>query len=471
MTLVYVIALAAFLAILAASGLRHSRRIESLEGFFLASRRLSPGLMALSMCSAWFGASSILVSADEAFRVGISAFWVIGLPAVLTLALFAGFLVRRIHDLPVVSLSDLVELRYGRTVRSMATVLIVGYMVALAASQMIAAGRFLTTFIGTSYIISVVIATAVVFLYSTIGGLLAVARADRAQFYLLVAGIGALLISLLTRTSFGVAAAIAELTGKNGYFDFFHGAGKNALIVLSFTMAWTISPIAWQRIQSVRTARGARNGLWLAAGLLAVLYAMITASGILFLPLFEGKSDGSLLMSRFIAEAAGPVLGVILFTAVMAAILSTMDAAIHTGALSLTRDVFQQVFPRAAERRLVGIGRWSTFAVGSTAMITAFGFQDIFKMLGLASQIMTEGLFIPGIAMLYLKKRLPLAGFLSLFLGGGFSIVSFLCSTGAVSLPIPEWPAAVPCGLALGAGGFLLGAGINLLRPRTSLPR
>ena len=70
---------------------------------------------------------------------------------------------------------------------------------------------------------------------------------------------------------------------------------------------------------------------------------------------------------------------------------------------------------------------------------------------------MAEGLFIPGIAMVFLRKRLPLAGFLSLFLGGGFSVVGFLCELDLLPLSWPSWPYSVPFGLGLSLAGFLAG--------------
>ncbi len=70
---------------------------------------------------------------------------------------------------------------------------------------------------------------------------------------------------------------------------------------------------------------------------------------------------------------------------------------------------------------------------------------------------MAEGLFIPGIAMVFLRKRLPLAGFLSLLLGGGYSVVRFLCELDLLSLSWPSWPYSVPYGLGLSFAGFLVG--------------
>jgi SSS family solute:Na+ symporter len=83
--------------------------------------------------------------------------------------------------------------------------------------------------------------------------------------------------------------------------------------------------------------------------------------------------------------------------------------------------------------------------------------QGILKTLGLASEIMTEGLFVPGIAMIFMRKRYPSAGFLSLCLGGGYSVIGFLNQIDLLHWGWPEWPFSIPYGLALCISGFLLG--------------
>ena len=66
------------------------------------------------------------------------------------------------------------------------------------------------------------------------------ARADALQLFLLALGIGGLCFFLLGRSSFREAGVLASLAGSQGFFDIFHGAGRNALIALSFTLAWTV---------------------------------------------------------------------------------------------------------------------------------------------------------------------------------------------------------------------------------------
>ncbi|MCK7541147.1 MAG: hypothetical protein MZV63_64810 [Marinilabiliales bacterium] len=85
------------------------------------------------------------------------------------------------------------------------------------------------------------------------------------------------------------------------------GADRNVLIALSFALAWTISPIAWQRLQAARSEAAARRGALAAALLLGGFYAAIVAAGMLFLPLFPGGGTGVPLVTRFVRLESGPL--------------------------------------------------------------------------------------------------------------------------------------------------------------------
>ena len=454
-----------FVLLLAASFFL-SKRIKDLEGFFLASRRLPSFLVFLTLVASWIGATSTLVSVDEAYRNGLSSFWIMGAPAVLTVLFLAFFLCRRIHRLPIVTVPDLVEMRYGRTVRHMASLLIVWYMIVLAASQMVAIGNFLKAFLGTSYFYSLLLGTGVVLVYSVFGGFFSVVITDGLQFFFLTAGIISLFVFMTNVSSPAeVSSAAAEL-GKEEYFLFFSDLKKNFLIVLSFTLAWIISPIAWQRIQAARTEQDARKGLFGASVALFLLYGCLMMIGMLSLPFFSPQNLDGPLLSEIISSRMGIVLGGILFLAVIAAVMSTMDTAINTGALAMTRDVYQQIFPFRNAGIGVTAGRLSTIFVAALAFLIATRLQSILRTLGLASEIMAAGFFIPGLAMLFLKGRYPLAGFLSLALGGSYSAVGFLCEVGAVKISWPSWPYSVPYGLLLCFAGFVCGVALDAFKKK-----
>ena len=457
MSIGIIVALLVYTALLLSLSVLLFRTKGSVEDFFLASRRLPSGLVFLTVTASWIGAASMLVTMDEARSQGLSSVWVMAAPAVVTVLIFALFLAGPIRRLPIVTLPDLVEARYGPAVRHMSSVLIVWYMILLAASQMVALGQFLSPFLGTSYIVSLAAGTLVVILYASLGGFLSVVVTDGMQFFLLAAGIFGLALWSLGNGRITPTADIGT-TLPGGGEGLFSGFGTNFLIFLSFTMAWIISPITWQRIQGARSAQAARRGLWMSGGALTMIYALLILIGIASsgFPSEEGP-----LLSSLIKAMSGSFLSLVLFIAVLAAIMSTMDTAVNTGALSLSHDIIGRWGPRpsAAENRL-GVNRLSTVLVGAAAFLVATRFQSILTTLGLASEIMAEGMFVPGTAMIFLKGRYPRAGFLGLAAGGLFSLLSFLCRLGILA-GIPVWPYSLPFGLGLSLCGFLIGMTID----------
>lgn len=456
-----------YLGLLLLAGVSFARKIRSLEDYFLASRNLGGTLVFLSLAASWIGASSTLVTVDQAFSRGISSFWLMGLPAVLTALVFAGILAGPIRRLPIVSLPELVEMRYGRAVRHLVALLIVWYMILLTASQMVALGRFLGGLLRIPYIQALLLGTIVVVVYSAVGGFFSVVLTDGLQFGLLMVGLLALFAFVWDRSSFPQAAAAAVEAGRMGYWNFFLDWERNALIVVSFLCAWTISPIVWQRIQSARGPRQARLGLLGAASAFLLVFGVIVAVGVLALPLLPSVELSEPLLSRMIASRMGGVLSGLLFLAVTAAIMSTLDTALNTGALSLVRDIIQRMFQRGRDREVL-TSRICTLVVAASALLVATRFQSILEALGLASEILAEGFFIPGVAMLFMRRPHPTAGKMSVVLGGGYALLVFLSGTGIVSLPLPSWPYSVPLGLGLSLAGFLGGLGWDRGRLRAA---
>lgn len=464
----FLLAIAAYAAALLAAGLGFRRRPAGLDSFFLASRRLGAGRVAFSLCAAWIGAASLLVSTDEACRDGVSAIWIVGVPAVATLLILTA-LARPIRAVSGLTPSELMRDRYGRAAGALTTVLVVWYMTLLAASQMVAAGPFLGAFLGTGPVLSLALVAGLVMVYSGAGGLQTLARTHVLQFALLLAGISGLILTQASRTSWRAVRAAAAASGKGSYFDLLSGADRNVLIALSFVLAWTVSPIAWQRMQAARSGRAARVGTAGAAVLLGAFYAAVVAAGMLFLPLFPAAGAGTPLVTRFVSGEGGSFLGGLVFITVLAAIFSTMDAALNAGAFTLTKDLLGRPAGPAPGGRPLALGRITTSALALAALLIAVRLGDILKTLGLASTVMAEGLLVPGLAALFLKRPAPLAGLLGLSLGGAYAVVSFLGDSGLRILPLPPWPRSLPLGVALGAAGFL--TGLLIERRRAARPR
>lgn len=443
-----------------------TRRQNNLEDYFLASRKLPWGLVYVSLGASWLGATSVLVSVEQAFSNGVGAVWIMMIPALVTVLVLALFLSGPIRRLTRATLPELVELRYGKGVRHAAAALIVWYMILLASSQMVAVGGLIRHTLGVSFANGLLIGTGVVLVYSVFGGLFSVVLTDGLQLGLLIIGGGGLFSLLWSRGGGAAAFSFEGFSGRPGYTDIFSGIETSGLMALSFVMAWLISPIAWQRIQAASSERGARRGLWAAGGTFLAVYAGLITIGMMAFLQGISPRPGEPLMFTLLELSANPVLSGVLFVAVMAAVMSTMDTALNTGAFSLTHDIWRQIFPSSRDGALVLVSRLSTLIIGGLALMIALRFQSILKTLGLSAEIMAEGLFVPGIMMLFHKKKRPTAGLLSLLLGGGFALLGFFSEVGWLAWDFPGWPHSLPYGVGLSLAGFLTGVGWDRHRRR-----
>lgn len=429
-------ALVVYFALLIFLGFRQARKSRDFEGYFYGGRRLSAFWVFFTVTASWFGAAATLATVEAAVQNGFRAAWLLGIPTVLTILLFI-VLNRRIRNTQFVSLPLFLNQYYGKRVGGFASFLIFVYMVILAASQLVAWGRFVGHFIGQNYQWTILAGALIVIIYSYIGGYLSVVRTDGLQLLLLA----------------GALVFLARFF-KEGLFAFrpqdfrmFVEPDYHLLMTVSFTLAWVISPIVWQRMASARSARASRQGLWLSMAVFSILYVTVILIGIGLRDMSSPVGFGA------IVKECLPLGGSLLvFIGLAAAIMSTTDTALNLGALTLVKDVLNIQNPQ----RTILWARLSTFICGLLAVLLALRFQSIIQTLGLASEIMAEGLFIPGLAALLFKKRLPLAGFLSLCLGGGFALLVFVNAYG-LGLPLPAWPYSLPYGLGLSLLGFISG--------------
>src|SRR6059058_6660740 len=119
--------LLAYSALLVVLGLVIGRRVSGTKDFFVAGRRLGPGLLFSTMLAANIGGGSTVGATGLGYRDGLSAWWWVGSAGVgsLVLGLAVGPRIRRLaaaHDLRTVG--DFLEHRYDRRVRAVIAALL-----------------------------------------------------------------------------------------------------------------------------------------------------------------------------------------------------------------------------------------------------------------------------------------------------------------------------------------------------------
>ncbi len=435
----YATILLGYFLLLVMLGISRRRMKPGIDSFFFGERKLGSFWIFFTVTASWFGAAATIATIEASLKDGFRAAWLLGIPTVVTILLFIGFN-KKIRQSRFISLPDFLDHYYGKTVRASASLLVFLYMATLAASQLVAWGSFIGPFLGQGYEWAIVIGAAIIIFYSFAGGYSAVVRTDALQLILLMTAI--LFLTLFQTGKPKILPGDVMMLTTPSY---------HLLMCLSFVLAWFISPIIWQRVASARSTRASYRGLWLSVVVFSILYFIVILIGIKLRSVSSSSSFAVIV--RDWLPATGSLL---VFIGIAAAIMSTSDSAINIAALTLVKDVFNI----GEEKRIIFWARFFTLVSGILTLAIAFQFRSIIKTLGLASEIMAEGLFVPGMAALLWQKKSPKAGLLSLSFGGGFAMLVFVNSLTPI-LPLPAWPYSVPIGLSLSTIGFISGLWID----------
>src|SRR5213596_1402718 len=136
---------------LMALGVWIGRRVRGASDFFVAGRRLGPGLIFSTMLAANIGAGSTVGATSRGYVGGVAAWWWVGSAAIgsLILALWIGPAMRRASSARKLNtVGDYLEYRYSGTVRACIAVLLwIGSLFILSA-QLTAVGWILSVVAG-----------------------------------------------------------------------------------------------------------------------------------------------------------------------------------------------------------------------------------------------------------------------------------------------------------------------------------
>lgn len=406
------------------------KRDATLLDYFFAGRTLPFWALSITFIASWWGAGSALSTADLAFDDGLGAFWYYGVPVLIAtglMMLIAG-LVRRTN---LLTQGQMMAKHYSPAVAKMLSVMILIFMIFTAASQMVGVGLFFGTYLNMDYTVAVLIGTGIVLIYSLFGGFRGVVLTDILQFILLaISAIAVFIVGWQHAGGLtGILAHSKAATDPN-YLSFFAGASKYMMYVITFGCAWMIQANVWQRISAARTDRDARQMTVLSFFVYIPLYLIVVLTGIAGSVLYTNLPEGG-IVTAIVMDHMHPLIGGLVFVGISAAIMSTMDSLINTGAMTLTIDLYPSSRTDAQKQRF---SRIATLIVTVIALIISLKIRSILEISWIASNIITTGAFVPLVAGFFKWRGTPLAALASMWLGCIFCTYNLLIALG-VSLP------------------------------------
>ena len=439
---------------LMALGLWIGRRVHGVSDFFVAGRRLGPGLIFSTMLAANIGAGSTVGAASTAYRTGLSAWWWVGSAAIgcFVLAMWVGPAMRRVAAAQnLTTVGDYLEFRYDARVRGVIAALLWIGSIFILASQLIGLGWILNVVAGIPTPVGCAIGGIVITVYFAAGGLLTSARVNVVQLTVKMVGF-AVAVPIAVSWFGGWPAVLAVRADDTAYWTF---AGTDAVkLVLLLAPAFVVSPGLLQKVFGAKDDRAVRLGVGLNALGLALFAGVPTLLGIMARGRFPEIADTPNMALPMIFMYGLPALaGAVALAAVFSAEVSAADAVLFMLATSLSQDLYKRfVNPAADERRVLVVARVATFVSGILGVALALYSSDLVETLKIFYALLGVSLFVPIIAGLYVRRATADAA-VAAILGGVGGMLVVQGSTGGAGFGLLG-PA--PAGLLMSAIGWAI---------------
>ena len=457
----YLLIIVVYSAAQIALGLWVARRVRGSSDFFVAGRRLGPGLLFATFLAANIGGGSTIGATGLGYRDGLAAWWWVGSAGIgsIVLAFWVGPRIRRIaaaHDLRTVG--DFLEWRYDRRVRGVIAALLWMGTLAILAGQFIGLARVLDAVVGIPKPVGCLIGGLVVATYFSAGGLLSSAVVNVVQLTVKMVGFFIALPIALQAVG-GFAGLHARVQDPAMWDPWSHGP-SGWVYVAMLMPAFVVSPGLLQKVYGAKDDRAVRLGVGLnAIGLLA--YAAIPPLlGLVALVLHPGLPNRELALPTLFVHDVPFWVGGLGLAAVFSAEVSAADTILFMLATSLSQDLYKRFLnPAATDAQVLRVARAASLAGGALGVALAIVAESITDSLSIFYTLLGVSLFVPVMAGLYLRRPQPLDALAAI--GGGVAamIAAQLWNGGK---PIGGFTPAM-CGLTCAAIAFAL---VALFTPR-----
>ncbi|WP_048181731.1 sodium:solute symporter [Methanosarcina sp. MTP4] len=433
---IFLALLTVYLAGLVSIGWYFNKKQKSVTDFWLAGRRIGPTGVGFSAAASWITAGGILAVIGFYMLLGMGSIWGFVAPNIIALLLIA-LLVGKIKNLPAITQPELLEQRYGSSIRMPIALVIAVVMILFAVADVQGLAMVLQIFYGLDKIYAVALIAVVVSIYVTLGGLSAVVWTDVIQFTILAIFTIAMAFAAVGTVADGglgtTAISNSELLGNvpDGWWNPFSiGLPLVLIYILAIIPGWISEQDPWQKVWAARDEKSARTGMILGAFMILVVFGSCAVIAIALNAIYPeiaamgfpaGMALAEPALLTFINErfAASPLLITLSAIGLTAAAMSNADTFATSGGSNLSRDIYQRyIKPDATMKEMLVVNRISVLIIVLGACAGTFYIQGIIEAIHIATFIASASYFFPLMGGLYWKRATRQGALVSMVVGG-----------------------------------------------------
>lgn len=333
-----------YLAAMVGFGVWGRFKAHNQEDFLVAGRRLGGLLYTGTMSAVVLGGASTIGGVGLGYTSGLSGMWLvfaIGL-GIIALSLFFA---PKIQKLEIYTVSQMLELRYGKGSRFVSGAIMTAYGLMISTTSTVAYATVFHALFDLNKVWSVLIGGGIVILYSMLGGMWSITLTDFVQFFIQTIGIFLIMLPLVLSKSGGIGQLFSSLPDTHTSPV---GIGWEAILgyILIYTLGLLIGQDIWQRVFTARSPGVARWGGF-SAGVYCLLYAvagaLIGMAATKIVPGIEVQDD---VFVAVVDASMSPVLAGIVLAAALAAMMSTASGSLMAASTVCRQDIVEPILAR-----------------------------------------------------------------------------------------------------------------------------
>ncbi len=447
--------LSLYFVVITGLGIFLGRRNKDFASFMFGNNKVPWIAVGISLIATSISATTFLGNPEDAYKNNMT-YLMTGIGGLLSLWVIGKLFIPKIMELKVKSAYELLELRFSRSVRLLASTLYCLHLLLRTGILIYGPALVLANMFGFNIYMAIILMSLFAIAYTWFGGIQAVIWTDVLQFIVLFGG-GIFILWFLSAKAGGFAELwqSASEAGKLKVFDFSLDP-KNPRTLLSAGIIYTVFEIAIrgcdqqfvQRYLSCKNPMEANRSSVLSVLLgiaVGFVFYLIGAGLYVYFQnikpglLEEGISSAD-VFPYFIINMLPPGITGLMVAAIMAAAMSSLDSAMT--ALSNTAVVdFKWIFGKheTEEKGQLASAKWWTLIFGALGVIAAIICAQGEKSL-LSKALFFTSLFTgPLLAMFIAAFFKPHWRASSLWWGSGAGVLCLLLFSNIPILPEGVW--------------------------------
>ncbi len=468
--IVKVLLLVLFFAVMVGIGFYSRKHATNVDGFVLGGRSVGPWLTAFAYGTSYFSAVVFVGYAGQfGYKYGISATW-IGIGNALIGSLLAWIVLGRrtrimSKHLKAKTMPDYFGKRFdSNALRVTAAVISFVFLIPYTASVYNGLSRLFEMAFDVPYTVCVVVMAALTCVYVILGGYMATAINDFVQGIVMLAGIVAVIASVLNGQG-GFMQAVFKLSeipsdiptsmGQRGAFASFFGPDPLNLlgvVILTSLGTWGL-PQMVSKFYAIRDEKAVKTGT-----VISTLFAIVVSGGCYFLGGFARLFDSDAIRNAqggIVYDAIIPtmlnslsdiLIGIVIIL-VLSASMSTLSSLVLTSSSTLTLDFLKgNIIKKMDEKKqLLSMRIFLVFFVVISVVIALDPPTFIAQLMGISWGALAGAFLAPFMYGLYWKGVTKSAVWASFICGVGITVSNMFFHF--IASPINAGAAAMVAGL------------------------